>query len=91
MFIASLLHIGRRFVAISPHLQEKKWEDVRPGREDGLWARQPLVFETTSPRNKVTSTPSLIKFVPQIFPRYLPWNRHLNRHWGPGVPPFSLK
>lgn len=95
MFIASLLHIGRRFVAVSPHLQEKrKWEDVRPGREDGLWARQPLVFEITSPRNRVTSTPSLIRFVPQIFLRYLLWDRHLTRHGVQESVPcgsFSLK
>lgn len=83
VFIACLLCIDRAFVVVSPHLQERKWEDVRLGR--GCGQGQPLVFETTSPRNKVTRTPSLIRFTLQIFPRHLPWDR---RHWGPGVPPL---
>ena len=46
------------------------------GDQDGLRVRQPLVFEATSPRNKVTRVPSLVRLKQQMLTRHLCWDRH---------------
>lgn len=90
--VASLLRRDRRFVGVSPlgrrRKRSRKMSDL--GEEGGLWARQPLGCETSSPRNKVTSMPSSVGFVPQTFARRLPWDRHRTRLWSLGVPPLWL-
>ena len=57
------------------------------GDQDGLWARQPLVFGTTSPQIKVTCAMSSIRLMRQMLTGHLSWDRHSG---GPGVPPLWL-
>lgn len=78
-FIASLSRTDRGFVGCFSPFAGRAEEAGRMsdlGDQDGLQVRQPLVSEATSPRNKVTRVPSLVRLKRQMLTRRLCGDRH---------------